>query len=557
MVWPADPACKVAVMSSTDSTSLPVQILSSTRLFPANRTASTPPPLHVTPLSVLDTKCDTFGTTGIVWLYESDAHLPGGGDTFVPSMIRSLQVALSSFPWWCGSLYRCPPEGSVDPVWAEQVASHLPRHCVRFGRLLLTYGAQSDPGVPLLLADCSLPLTAVAPTPAELAGMGAWRCQALLAGDLCKLEALQADTTAEEQSTAGTPCMMVQLTTFACGGRAVAIRIVHSLADLQAIATFVHHWTAVHHSLNNDTHCTDHTVPMFDPQALDRAAAGDINAAQPDEVLLKAAQSLPMEHWDRWASAAHCPAPFADQHVVPSGVDPNRIARPGMTIQWDDWDVLTPNKYLVLHFAADELQRIRAEATAPSLRPSTFRALCAHMWSVVSNARGLRPADGASKFICYLGVRPKLLPPLPPHFLGSPVVEVATILPAATVCMGSLADIAAALNQSLRRFDASTLPALLHSFAYEDHPSRWCHGMFGRKHVALTSWQHNNLYEVQFVRGHRPRYVDGVIDAFLDGLGAVMEAGPGSGDLLVQIRLQPEVVSQVLADPRLRRFRQK
>ena len=188
------------------------------------------------------------------------------------------------------------------------------------------------------------------------------------------------------------------------------------------------------------------------------------------------------------------------------------------------------NDYVVLHFAADELQRIRAEATSPSLRPTTFRALCAHIWSVLSTARGLTPADGATKFVCYLGLRPRLLPPLSPQFLGSPIVEIATVLPVATVCMGSLADVATALDNSLRRFDASTLPALLHSFAYEDHPSRWCHGMFGRKHVALTSWQHNNLYGVQFVRGHKPRYVDGVIDAFLDGLGSVMEAGPGTGE---------------------------
>ena len=171
-------------MSATPSTSLPVRIVSCNRVFPANRTVLTPLPSHTTPLSMLDNKSDTFGTTGVVWLYESDAHLPGGGDAFVPSMVRSLQVVLSSFPWWCGSLYRCPLEGSADSIWAEQVASRLPRHCVRFGRLLLSYGALSNPGVPLLLADCPLPLTAVAPSPAELAAKGAWRCQALLAGSV-------------------------------------------------------------------------------------------------------------------------------------------------------------------------------------------------------------------------------------------------------------------------------------------------------------------------------------------------------------------------------------
>ena len=416
-------------------------------------------------------------------------------------------------------------------------------------------GAQSDPGVPLLLAECPLPLSIAVPNTAELDTSGVWRCQALSAGDLCKQAPFFTQTAEEEAGTAGLPSMLVQLTTFACGGRAVAVRVAHALADLQSICTFVHHWSAVHRSLMANQPYATRVPPVFDPQLLDRAAAGDIDATTPDKQLLSAAHKLPQEHWDKWASPDGCPAILAPYHDVPSGVDRECIAEAGEAICWDDWDFSAPNEYVVLHFTADELHRIRRDATSPTLHPSTLRALSAYLWRIICTARGLAGEESATRFVCYLGLRPKLPTPLPSNFLGSATLEVTTKLPASTVCAGPLTDVAAAIQQSLQCFDSTTLPALLHTFAFEDHPNRWCHGMFGRNHVLLTSWQHNNVYGVQFVDGHVPRYVDGSFDDFLDGLATVMEAGPDIGDLLVQLRLQPAAMQNLLKDPTLHRFR--
>ena len=540
-------------MSSAVSASLPVHLVSSTRVFPADHKPSSAQPTTVTPLSIMDNKSDGFGSTGVVWLYESDARLAGGGDKFIPAMIRSLSVSLSSFPFWCGTLYRCPLEGSADSAHSAQLPDGLPRHCVRFGRCLLMYGTQSDPGVALLVAECPLPMAGLVPTTALLAGKGVWRCQALAAGDLCRTTPLFPSD--EWPSTTSLPSMVVQLTTFACGGRAVAVRLAHVLADVQTISTFAHHWSAVHRAMLADQSCITSTAPVFDPQLLDRQAAGDIDATHPDKHLLSAAHCLPQEHWDKWASNAGCPAVLAEYHTVPSGVNRDSIAEPGQVIDWVDWDFSVPNEYAALHFAADELQRMRLDATSPTLRPTTLRALSAHLWRVICTARGLAGEESATKFVCYVGLRPKLPTPLPASFLGSPTLEATTLLSAATVCAGPLADVAAAIDHSLHRFDAATLPALLHAFAFEDHPNRWSHGMFGRNHVLLTSWQHLSLYDVQFIPGHSVRYVDGVFDDFLDGLVTVMEAGSGSGDVLVQLRLQPAAMKNVLSNPDLRRYR--
>jgi hypothetical protein len=491
----------MSLSSSTDSQSkagLPVRILSSTRVFPVNRIASASPTVTVTvvPLSIADNKCDGFGFTTAVWLYDpdpdSDVGLKGEqkdsrvGDV---SLLRSLEATLSLFPWWCGSLSRCPPAGSLDfPATPDTVRdSDLPAHCLRFGRLLLTYGAETDPGVAMVVADCSLRLAEVVPTPDELAVNGAWHCRALVAADLCKPTPLLLQEGNSSTGSSGPPCMMVQLTTFECGSRAVAVRIAHALADVPSIAGFVRHWSEEHRAMITGLSHISDTRPLFDPQLLDQAAAGDIDAAQPEAALLEVAHRLPLERWDRWSSAAGCPESLADQHVVPPGVNPEHMQPPGAVIEWCNWDPTVPCDYYALHFAADELQRMRLEATTPAFTPSTLLALSAHLWSAICVARGLADDGGTAQFVCNIGLRSRLPSPLPSTFIGSPVLEVTTRLPASIVCSKRLADLASAIHQTISKFNGATMPPLLHSFAYEDHPSRWCHGMWGRRHVALTA----------------------------------------------------------------------
>ena len=530
-------------------------------MFPANRIVAASP--AVLPLSILDNKCDMFGHTTAMWLFDAGSERELDGERShrkqrLTSMLRSLEVALSLFPWWCGTLSRCPPEGSSDsPVTAAaaHTGGDIPAHCRRFGRLLLIYGAETDPGVIVVVAECPLKLADVVPTPDELGAKGVWHCQTLLSADLCQSGPLLDEAERNSPRLSGPPCMLVQLTAFACGGHAVGVRMSHALADAQSIATFVHHWTEVHRALLSDQPHTSDVQPVFDAQMLDKAAAGNIDAAKPQTALLNIAHSLPLERWDRWSSAAGCPPPLVDQHVVPPGLNPAQIAPPGAAIPWRDWDPTVSCDYYALHFAPDELQRMRLEATTPAFRPSMLQALGAHLWRAICLARGLADDGGSTQFVSNMGLRSRLPSPLPTTCLGSPVLEVTTKLPVSTVLFGQLSDVASAIQQTLSSIDATTVPPLLHSLAYEDHPARWLHGMFGRRHVAFTSWQHCAVQNVQFVSGHSPRYVDVSFLNSLDGFATILETGSGSSGLLVQLRLEAVAMSRLVADPDLRRFR--
>ena len=547
-------------------TSLPVRVVSSRRVFPASHSgiAAASPAPSVVPLSLLDNKCDMFGHTTAVWLFDAhpDWNLQEDGDgeqSASKALLRSLESALSQFPWWCGAVSRCPPGASPNSATAH-TGGGLPAHCTRFGRLLLTYGADSDPGVVALVAQCSLKLKDVVPSSAELAARGSWHCQALLSADLCKQGPLLGEGEKEHRSArlSSPPCMLVQLTAFGCGGVAVGVRILHALADAASLTTFMHHWAEVHHAALSGQALTSRVQPLLDAQMLDRAAAGDIDAAQPDAALLHLAHSLPVQRWDRWSSAAGCHPSLADQHVVPSGIDPAQVAPPGAVIAWSNWDPTVPCDYYALHFAADELRRMRLAATTPHFRPSTLQALGAHLWRAICVARGLEGDRGEAHFVNNIGLRSRLPSPIPSTCLGSPVLEVTTTLPVSTVLSGPMADVASAIQQTLSSVNATTVPALLHSFAYEDHPARWCHGMFGLRHVAFTSWQHCDVQDVQFpVPGHTPRYIDVSFLNSTDGFATIMEAGgSATGDLLVQLRLQSAAMSRLMADPGLlRQFR--
>ena len=614
--------------------SLPVREVSSVRVFPLGRVAAASP--TTVPLSIADNKCDGFGFTAAVWLFDCeevnaeapDAERPPRSHWEGPCLRRSLEATLSLFPWWCGSLSRCPAPGAapIPHVPVTATLHHLPSHCLRFGRLLLSYGSEADPGVVMVVAECSVQLKDVAPTPRELALQGSWHCRALLSADLCQSAPLlvQAERggTGREVSTP-LPCMLVQVTRFACGGHAVAVRIAHALADVPSIACFVHHWSREYQAFVRDeegrmstpmspatssaisptisppvpptmplitppttspamsppmspTTSTSPTMsptrspttsqsslllipPTFAPQLLDRAAAGDIDAAEPAASLLPLALRLPLERWDRWASSVGCPPALQDQHVIPPAVHPTEVAALGAPIEWSDWDPTVSCDYYALHFAAEEVHRMRLEATTPSFRPSTLLALSTHLWRTICEARGQagEEGEGTAAFVCNIGLRSRLPQPLPSTAVGSPVLEVTTTLPVSVVCSGQAADVAFAIHRTISAFNATTLPPLLHSFAFEDHPTRWCHGMWGRRHVALTSWQHSGLQEVQFVPGCTPRYVDAIFDDSTDGFFTVMEAAHGPGDLLVQLHLEPGTMSRLIntSTTHLRRFR--
>ena len=106
---------------------------------------------------------------------------------------------------------------------------------------------------------------------------------------------------------AGLPGMMVQLTAFACGSCVLAIKMAHPLADAQALMCFMHDWAAKNRAMLASTLLLS-LSPVFDPSLVDQAAAGDIDAPEPDQSLVQEARRLPLHPFDWWTSAEGCPS---------------------------------------------------------------------------------------------------------------------------------------------------------------------------------------------------------------------------------------------------------
>ncbi|KAL8962583.1 MAG: hypothetical protein Q9193_001025, partial [Seirophora villosa] len=196
------------------------------------------------------------------------------------ALIESLQRVLSSYPVYAGRLSHIPYRFNGD--WSE-----------RFGRLRVTYGTDADPGVETVIAHCDATLASLIPTAAQRGR--AWNAYdvpfALFSGQDIKI-ALH-----DGVETGGLPAAVVKLTTFACGGIAVAARLQHVHGDAQALLQFVRDWAGVHRAISKGLPLPV-LNPIFDPRILDERAAGDINAAEPDLDIMQAAKGLPVHNYD-------------------------------------------------------------------------------------------------------------------------------------------------------------------------------------------------------------------------------------------------------------------
>ena len=153
----------------------------------------------------------------------------------------------------------------------------------------------SDPGVELVIARCSQFLASIVPSVAERAGGDrVWDCSVLPTDQLLPSTDF---AIRDEPETASSLCMIIHITKFACGGMAIAVKLVQTLADAQTLALFMHDWAATHRALQNGIP-TPVLEPIFDSQFLDRAAAGDIDGAEPDSELMEQARKLPIERYD-------------------------------------------------------------------------------------------------------------------------------------------------------------------------------------------------------------------------------------------------------------------
>ncbi|KAE8409552.1 transferase family-domain-containing protein [Aspergillus pseudonomiae] len=498
---------------------------SPTRLLPSSHVHQ---PTSI-PLSILDATVVRFAPTGAIWLFDD---LGSDENTFLHNLQASLIQTLDHFPQWAGQLQWVP---------FQPGRTHRP---------MITYNSASDPGVEWSVVRLAQSIASAVPTAAERASNGCWTGDAFTQNTFLSQTRL---ALANLRDYEGLPAMTIQVTLFEGGGFAIGVKIAHCLADAQALMLFMKQWAAA---------CSGHTDsvpdPVFEPSMLDSKASSssDIHT---NPALITTARNLPLHRYDWWkTSDPDYPAimiPNTENSTPPPEYLTNTTLSPSTPAPWATWDFTRPVSYTQLHFTGPELDHLRHFACT-QLGPqqgsiSRLDALLAHIWTLITQARGHAHSLDKVYLNLTLSARPRVSPPLPETFLGSPIFITHACATGAEVCASSLGENASRIREVMQQFTPDTLGAMLYDAGMEVAPQRLWQGFMGTKHTLVTSWLRLGVYEVDFGgHGLRPRYVHAVMPK-MDGCVQVMDAGVGDGGVDLGVYLDEAVVGWVVE----RRFR--
>ncbi|OBT63034.1 hypothetical protein VE03_08144 [Pseudogymnoascus sp. 23342-1-I1] len=472
------------------------------RLFPLRRLTA---PVS-TPLSILDATVARFSPTGAVWLFCG----PNPSHAILQS---SFIATLNDFPQWAGQLQ-----------WsAARDGGH---HTERFGRPMVVHGCESDPGVEWVVSKSERTVDSIVPSTLErVAGNATW-----IATDFPQSIFLSDTKLALHDLVeyAGLPGMSVQITEFACGGYAIAVKMAHVLADAQSLMVFIHQWAAACNGFAK----SPMGPPIFNPGQLDSHAAGDIDRDVADPSYVDAARHLPLHRFDWWNDAKdpEFPSfltPTSKNSKPPSACENSKSLplSPSTPAPWSTWDFSRPVSQALLHFTEEQLSTLRARTRGlPGCRPDISRldALLAHIWSAINRARGYSHSADHVFLNVTLSARTRVQPPLSDFFIGSPIFLTHIRSSGSEASATDLGPTASAIRETLTMFSPENLGAMLHDAAFERSPQRLWQAFLGNHHTLVTSWLRLNVYDVDF-GGGIPRYVHAVMPK-MDGCVQIMDS---------------------------------
>lgn len=498
------------------------------------------------PLSVLDAGCARFAPTGAIWIFDH-SRLPADelGEQLKTSFVKTLEA----FPHLAGQL-----------KWAPWRRHGL--HTERFGRAMVDVGSDHESGVEWTVARLHRRASDVALSAAERSS----RNQIWINHDFPQSQLLSSKTPlalANLKTWEGLPAMIVQLTILDDNGFAVAVKLAHPLADATSLMTFMNHWT-----YNNRAHQSNSVSPppppspVFDPQQIDAQAAGDIDASQPDQELVRKARTLPIHRFDWWATSAEGYPSFLIQTSENSKPEDEQLLAEAMKEHssvppWETWNLLSSVTHAIVHFTPAQMEALRAKARQYDPRVSRLDAVLGHVWSVINRARGLDNSDADVFMNVTLGVRTRVDPPLPNEFMGSPLMlahVAARGKDAASTDTGITGQLASRIRSTIEQFTPQTMAAVLHNAAYELCPQRFWQAFLGRNHVLVTAWLRLGVYDVDFcVDGNKARYAHPVMPP-MDGCLQVMDGASGDGGMDVSLYLESGAMGKFLEDEHLQAF---
>lgn len=548
----------VATMSSSNPPSIPsmcISISSQRRLFPLlHHTIAAPsdasPQSHCQPLSIVDQTLSGGPLAGCVWLYDPvpiTTNIATSTTSFTPhphdieQLTTSLRHTLSHYPFFCGQLEPRPVNPHGD-------------HTQRPGCVQLRWGEETDPGAELAVARAGVELAAVVPSFAERAERGGvWLNETWPKAEL--FTSTQLATTGGSHE--GLPCMSVQLTKFACGGLGISARWPHTICDCTTIMGFMRNFATVHRALlagqDPATAITQDTAPRFEPQLVDQCAAANVELSA----------ALPRLNWDWWATSEEgCPSPLKLFTRRPDQFTRQQCEPFGEPATWlPSWDLNQTTSTCLIDFSRQELDAMLHEArtrqqhqTDVPARVSVNDVVLAHMGREICRARGMHEDDEPVHLTLALNLRPRLNPPLPATYVGSPIDACLVTHTGRHWCTAPLSQLAACIRRSVSAFTPTAVSALLYDMSRELTPHRrltWCVG----RHLCSGSWEREGVYELEFGAGW-PRMVQYGPGPDMSGVIHLLKPRKQDGDgLTVMVAQGAEVVQRLVSSPTLRRFR--
>ncbi|XP_019177793.1 PREDICTED: BAHD acyltransferase DCR-like [Ipomoea nil] len=195
--------------------------------------------------------------------------------------------------------------------------------------------------------------------------------------------------------------------------------------------------------------------------------------------------------------------------------------------------------------AIDQIKTRANQSTSDASKPlSTFQSLSGHVWSAVTRARQLKPAD-YTVFTVFIDCRKRLEPPMPETYFGNLIQAIFTVT-GAGLLLGNPPEFGAGLIQkAIEGHDAKAIEG--RNEEWEKSPKIFEYKDAGMNCVAVGSSPRFKVYEVDFGFG-KPESVRSGKNNRFDGMVYLYPGKSGGRSIDVEISLEASAMEMLEKD---------
>ncbi|XVE69596.1 hypothetical protein DITRI_Ditri10aG0003200 [Diplodiscus trichospermus] len=293
------------------------------------------------------------------------------------------------------------------------------------------------------------------------------------------------------------PLLVLQVTTFKCGGVCLGVAVQHSLGDGTSALHFINSWADTARGLSPSI------APFF------------------DRTLLRA--RIPPT--PKFQHVEFDPPPSMDKtsHSIPASAD-----------------FIKPSIVSIFGLTVDQLNTLKAKPNAENgdtRKYSTYNVLAAHIWRCVSKARGLSN-DQVTKLHIPIDGRSRLKPPLPPGYFGNAILMSSEIARAGDLQSETFTDTTKRIHELLKKVDDEYLRSAIDYIENVPDLSTLVRGphTFRCPNLAIISWMWLPIHDADFGWG-RPIYM-GPANVVQEGKIYILPSPTRDGSLSLVTRLE-------------------